>query len=152
MTLNEDGFWYKWTGEMVVKTIIRRALKRVKEVLPELQDTVLAFEQDADEYTNIVEVVEPPIDIPMKSNDVNLKKFTSEENADAEEVFELWKVNPKLAEDSVNEIKALLESGENIQTIINIHYASIACLKKSPQKWAVIKPYFKEVFKCKKSS
>jgi hypothetical protein len=43
---DDSAFWVKWTGEMVYKTVIRRALKRIKEVLPELKESIYAFEQD----------------------------------------------------------------------------------------------------------
>lgn len=139
--INPNSFWSKWTGEMVNKTIIRRALKRVKEVLPELQDTILAFEQDSEEV-NIIEPIVTPIEVPIETNNVDLTKLTAEEKADADEILKLWKVNPKLAQDSLDEIKAKFENEEDVQQIINVYYAEIITLKKSPQKWAQIKEYF----------
>lgn len=144
--LNPDAFWTKWTGEMVNKSVIRRALKRIKEVLPELTETIYAFEQDADvaPEPEIVEADAKILDIPVEMEDVNLNKLTAEQMADCKEVLELWKANPKLAEDKLNEVKALLESGRPAQEIVNEDYASIYVLKMSPQKWAVIGGYFGE--------
>lgn len=142
--LNTDTFWIKWTGEMVNKSIIRRALKRIKEVLPELTETIYAFEQDADvaPEPEFVEADAKILDIPVETEDVNLNKLTAEQMADCKEVLELWKANPKLAEDKLNEVKALLESGRSAQEIVNEDYASIYVLRMSSQKWAVIGGYF----------
>ncbi len=142
--LNTDTFWIKWTSEMVNKTIIRRALKRVKEVLPELTETIYAFEQDTyvEPENNVVETDQFEFDIPVETEDINLNKLTAEQMADCKEVLELWKANPKLAEDKLNEVKALLESGKPAQEIVNEDYASVYVLRMSPQKWAVIGGYF----------
>lgn len=145
--LNPDAFWTKWTGEMVNKTVIRRALKRIKEVLPELTETIYAFEQDADVVSEqeIVEAEAKILEIPIETEDVNLNKLTADQMADCKEVLELWKANPKLAEDKLNEVKALLESGKPAQEIVNEDYASVYVLRMSPQKWAVIGGYFENV-------
>ncbi len=144
--LNTDTFWIKWTGEMVNKSVIRRALKRIKEVLPELTETIYAFEQDADvaPEPEIVEADAKILDIPVETEDVNLNKLTAEQMADCKEVLELWKANPKLAEDKLNEVKALIESGKPAQEIVNEDYASIYCLKLSKSKWTEIGGYFDE--------
>ena len=144
--LNTETFWIKWTGEMVNKTIIRRALKRIKEVLPELTDSIYAFEQD--EYVEDVEQNEAPvIDIPVKNLDVDLNNLTSAEQADCNEMYELFCANPRLAEAKVKEIKSLFENGTSKQEVINKEYASIVVLKKSPSKWAEIGGYFDETNK-----
>ena len=144
--LNTDTFWIKWTGEMVNKSVIRRALKRIKEVLPELTETIYAFEQD--EYIETenkpVEIDPIEIEIPVETEDVKLNKLTAEQMADCKEVLELWKANPKLAEDKLNEVKELVESGKPAQEIINEDYSSIYCLKLSKAKWAEVGGYFDE--------
>lgn len=143
--LNTDTFWVKWTGEMVNKTIIRRALKRVKEVLPELTDSIYAFEQDT--YVEAKsEVVDEPIviDVPIKTDDVNLRKLTADQQAECKETLDLWTANPKLAEDKLKEIKQMIENGDSAQDIINREYASICVLQKSKTKWAEIGEYFDE--------
>ena len=141
---NTDTFWVKWTGEMVNKTIIRRALKRVKEVLPELTDSIYAFEQDdyVEEDNNIVDT-RTAIDIPVKeTEDINLRKLTADQKEECQEVLDLWTANPKLAEDKLCEIKQMIESGRTAQEIINEEYASIVVLQKSKKKWAEIGGYF----------
>ncbi len=146
--LNTDGFWYKWTGEMAKKTIIRRALKRVKEVLPELKETIYAFEE-ADIEEAIIDNNPPKIDfeIPMETVNVDIYNLTAEQKADANETMELFKANPKLATDKANEIKALLEGDADIQEVINTHYASIVCLLKGKTTAAIIAPLFSEMLK-----
>lgn len=141
--INPDSFWSKWTGEMVNKTIIRRALKRIREVLPELQETILAFEQES---TDDIPVVEDEIVVPMKENvpSVDLYNLTEEQQADAAEIHALFVANPKLAEDKTAEIKARFEKGDSKQDIINDEYASIVTLRKSKRKWAEIGGYFDE--------
>lgn len=145
--LNTDTFWVRWTGEMVNKTIIRRALKRVKEVLPELSDSIYAFEQDnyteEEQFDN-----QPVIEIPMEEETVDIENLTDEQKNDCKEMYEVFSANPKLAEDKVREIKNLFESGALKQKIINKEYASIVVLKKySPAKWKEIGGYFNETNK-----
>ena len=138
--LNSGTFWVNWTGEMVNKTIIRRALKRVKEVLPELTEAIYAFEQD--EYEETAQQPEPVIEIPVQADNVDLHNMTSEQLADCQEMYNLFCANPKLAEDKTAEIKALFENGADVQEVINKEYASIVVFKKSPAKWEEIGGYF----------
>ena len=143
--LNTDTFWVKWTGEMVNKTVIRRALKRVKEVLPELADSIYAFEQD-DYIEQDIQEEKTVIDIPVEEidDDVNLSKLTGEQKAECTELYELYKANPKLAEDKFGEIMALIEEGLAPQDIINKEYAALVVLKRSKTKWEKIGGYFDE--------
>ena len=142
--LNTDTFWVKWTSEMVNKTIIRRALKRVKEVLPELKEAIFAF--DKDEYEDIPLVTDDDIEIPIKENisNVDLKNLTEEQQADCIELYDLFVANPKLAENKFTEIKTRLESGEDKQSIINDEYASITVLMQSKTKSKELGVYFNE--------
>lgn len=142
--INSDGFWVKWTGPMVEKTVIRRALKRVREVLPELSDTIYAFDRDELETVPELPAEKPMLEIPMQIVNVNLHKLTAEQKADVEETLDLFKVNPKLAEDKAVEIKALLDSGEPLQNVINTHYASIINIKKSKKLYPLISSCFEE--------
>lgn len=143
--LNTDTFWVKWTGEMVNKTVIRRALKRVKEVLPELSDSIYAFEQD-DYVENESAEEKTIIDIPVEELDENVKlnKLTTEQQAECTELYELYKANPKLAEDKFTEISGLIENGVPAQEIINNDYAALIVLKRSKAKWEKIGGYFDE--------
>lgn len=137
--LNSGAFWCKWTGEMVNKTIIRRALKRVREVLPELKETIYAF--DRDEYVEQTETQQEPIvlDIPLEQpENVDLRKLTEEQTEECRELLEMWKANPILAENKFAEIKAAIANGEDKQQLINREYASIAALQKSKTKWSEI--------------
>lgn len=136
---NNESIWGKWTGEMVNKTVIRRALKRIREVLPELKETIYAFEHE--EYQEPVRE-EPVIEIPVQLPTVDLECLTPEERADSEELFELWNANPKLAEDKFTEIKGMIEQKIPAQEIVNTEYASLACLKRSKKKWKEIGGYF----------
>ena len=142
--LNSGAFWVRWTGEMVNKTVIRRALKRVKEVLPELTETIFAFEQDEviDNDLTVVDTT-PEISIPIEQgvHNVDLLNLTPEEEEDYHEMYELFKANPKLAEDKFNEIMARFESGEKKQAIINDEYASISALSLSKTKWPLMRGY-----------
>ncbi len=141
--LNTDTFWVKWTSEMVNKTIIRRALKRVKEVLPELTESIYAFEQD--EYvesktpTQNDEII---IDADIVAETVDLDNLTAEQKRDCTELFEMWKANPKLADDAMAEIKQLFENGKTAQEVINERYADVYLLRKSNTKWPEIRGHF----------
>lgn len=144
--LNEDTFWVRWTGEMVNKTILRRALKRVKEVLPELADSIYAFEQDeyiAEEVKQAETVIDIPVDY-TDEDDVDLHNLTKEQQAECTELYELYKANPKLAEDKFAEIMGLIEEGYAPQDIINKEYAGLVVLKRSKAKWDKIGGYFDE--------
>ena len=144
--INTEGFWYKWTGEMAKKTIIRRALKRIKEVLPELKETIYAFEKE--DYTPIEEPQENvTFEIPMEQPKVDLKNLSAEQKDDVSEMLELFKSNPKLATDKANEIKALLEDGADIQDVINTHYASIVNIARSKNTFPIIEEWFGDMLK-----
>lgn len=130
--LNTDTFWIKWTGEMVNKTIIRRALKRVKEVLPELSEPIFAFEQD--EYVEPTEVIvddAPEIKIPVKAENINLKALTDEQMADCKEMLKIFCATPKLAEDKATELEGIIGAGADVQDVINKEYPSIVALMQS---------------------
>ncbi len=152
--LNTDSFWCKWTGEMAKKTIIRRALKRVKEVLPELKDTIYAF--DKEEEFEPPESFLPPekieFEIPMEAVKVDITNLTAEQKEDIKETLDLFKVNPKLAVDKANEIKALLEGGAELQEVINTHYASIVNIARSKNTFPIIEPWFGKLLKGGKSN
>lgn len=141
-----DSIWYKWTGEMVKKTIIRRALKRVREVLPELKETIYAFEKDNEESFEVQSTM-PEINIPdlgETESHIDLNKLTAEQKADVKETLEIFKANPKLASQKAEEIKKAFENGEEKQEIIDREYASIMNIKKSKNLWPIIEKYIVE--------
>lgn len=142
--MNDDTvFWIKWTGEMVNKTIIRRALKRVKEVLPELTESIYAFEQD--EYIEPIEQEEQPIiEIPVEVVNVDIDNPTDEQIEEGADMYDLFVANPKLAENKYEEIKNMIADGKPAQEIKNEEYASLLALKHSKKKWAEIGGYFVE--------
>lgn len=135
--LNTGSIWNTWTTPMVEKTVIRRALKRIKEVLPELKDTIYAFDNDTAPELPQEEKI---IDIPMEVVNVDLDHLTEQQRADVQETLDLFTANPKLALDKANEIMALFESGEALQKIINAHYASILNIKKSRKTRPILQP------------
>lgn len=140
--LNSGTFWINWTGEMVNKTIIRRALKRVKEVLPELTESIYAFEQDEVIETPDVIPTEPVIEIPVKSHYVDLNNLTAEQREDCKDMYSLFEANPRLAEIKLEEIKGMFESGEDKQEIINREYAAIMVFNKNQAQWKELRGYF----------
>lgn len=143
--INPDSFWVKWTRDMVEKTIIRKALKRVKEILPDLRETIYAFDAD-DETSCPQEIVEAaPIVVPVASKNVDLNKLTADQQAEAKEMLELLIANPKLAVDTANEIMAdFYEKGVTPQQLINQHYASLVNLRKGQSTAKIVAPLFKE--------
>lgn len=137
--INPDSFWVKWTRDMVEKTIIRKALKRVREILPDLTATIYAFtsdEQPVDE-----QLPEEPILIPVAPQNVDLDNLTEEQNSDVKEMRDLFVANPKLAHDTANEImSAYFEKGEDVQSLTNKYFASIVNLRRGKSTAAIISP------------
>lgn len=141
--INPDSFWVRWTRDMVEKTIIRKALKRVREILPDLTATIYAFTSDQELVPE-----EPPIEslpIPIETQNVDLDNLTDEQRADVQEMRDLFTANPKLAHDTANKImSAFFEDGEDAQTLINKHFASIVNLRRGKNTAAIIRPLFGE--------
>ncbi|HZJ76009.1 MAG TPA: hypothetical protein VFD25_05420 [Clostridia bacterium] len=144
--LNSGSFWTLWTGEMIYKTVLRRALKRIREVLPELKDTIYAFDNFEDNAADI-QPKEIPFEIPIDVVNVDLENLTTEQKTDVNETLDLFMVNPKLAKDKANEVKAAFDSGQDLQSVINTHYASIVNIKKSKKLYPLIKPYLEKEVK-----
>ncbi|MBR6646366.1 MAG: hypothetical protein IKL09_02485, partial [Clostridia bacterium] len=84
------------------------------------------------------------IDIPVEmiEEDVNLHKLTQEQQEECTELYEIYKVNPKLAEDKFAEILKKIEENCAPQKIINEDYAALVVLKRSKAKWEQIGGYF----------
>lgn len=143
--LNTGTFWVLWTGEMVNKTIIRRALKRIKEVLPELKETIYAFENEETEAP--VQVEQTPIEVHVEVANVDLNNLTKQQMDDVQETLELFKANPKLASDMANDIKFKADRGEDLQSLINTYYAGILVIRKSAKLYPLISSYFEPFLK-----
>lgn len=135
--LNTGSIWNVWTSEMVAKTVIRRALKRVREVLPELKDTIYAFDNDTVMQEQPIESTD--IEIPLEVVNVDLDNLTEQQKDEAREIKELWDANPKLAIDTANEIMAMFD-GKNAQEVINTHYASIINIMVRKKLAPIIQP------------
>ena len=146
--LNKDSIWIKWTSEMVKKTIMRRALKNIKEALPELDQTILAF--DADLQIPATEEVQQKelkiIDVEgVEVDGVDLTNLTEEQKQDVEEVFEIYKQNPLTAQKDAEEIKEKYENGIEIKDLINEYYAEIVNLSKSKKTYPLVENIIKGV-------
>lgn len=141
--VNKNSIWYKWTSEMVKKTILRRALKNLKETLPELYDTILAFDkefiQPQPEDDNSIKEVVIEVDGVTNVPGVNLQKLTEDQQKDADEIFEIYKQNPANAMQDAEKIKELYEGGKPISEITNEYYAELVTLSKSKKTYPLIK-------------
>ena len=142
--IDPTSLWVKWTGEMVNKSIIRRALKRVREILPDLTETIYAFDDTVIEAETVQEEKKTYIEIPVATQNVSLLNPTDEQMDEGTEMLELFKANPKLAEEKFAEIKQMITDGRPPQDIINEEYASLLALQCSKAKWAEIGGYFDE--------
>lgn len=144
--LNTDSIWYKWTAEMVRKTVMRRALKNIKEAIPELLDTIMAFDTDfvPNEPTNNDEEV--VIDIEgINNTDVDLTNLTKEQQNDVQEIYEIYIQNPENAKVDAEKIKSLYESGKPINEIYNEYYAELVNISKSKNLYPLIENILKGV-------
>lgn len=135
---NEDSMWFKWTAEMVRKTVMRRALKNVKETIPELTQTIMAFDTEYPERTEDEEEVIVNID-GVVNTDVDLLNLTEEQQEDVKEVLEIYMQNPAAAKSDAEEIKAAYEAGTPINEIRNKYYAELVNLSKSPNTYPLVK-------------
>lgn len=144
LKLNVNSIWYKWTAEMVKKTIIRRALKNIKEALPELRDTIMAFDSAETIYDNNTiqnqdnEEIKTIVVEGVNNTDVDLLHLTEEQQNDVGEVFDIYKQNPKTAQADAEHLKELYEGGQPLQDIINEHYAEIVNISKSKKLYPLI--------------
>lgn len=135
---NEDSMWFKWTAEMVRKTVMRRALKNIKETVPELAPTIMAFDTEYPEKT--AEDEEVIINVEGVSNtDVDLSNLTEEQQADVKEILDIYMQNPAAAKADAEEIESVYKSGVPINEIRNKYYAELVNLSKSPNTYPLVK-------------
>lgn len=147
--LNKNGsMWQKWTSEMVAKSIIRRALKRVKDVLPQaLQSSIYAFDtQENVVATQEVQTPEQKPLIPIEQPKVELDNLTDEQRQDCNEMFDIFKSNPKQASIELENIQNLIDYGTPKQEIINSYYAVLMCLSKMNSKWKEFYPLVGDLY------
>ena len=58
-------------------------------------------------------------------------------------MLEIFKANPKLADDKMKEVIKMFDDGADKQTVINAEYASIRALMMSKSRSARLKEYLK---------
>lgn len=144
---NKDSTWVKWTSQMVEKTVMRRALKNVKETIPELRDTIMAFDTDVDiTPTDVTVVPKSSVVVEGYNNvDIKLETLSEEQLQDVQEVYEIYVQNPANAACDAEKIKELYESGTPINEIINEYYAELVNLSKSKKLYPLVENVIKGV-------
>ena len=76
---------------------------------------------------------------------MDLANLTPEQKEEVKEMYALFAANPKLARDKADEIMtAFFEKGEDAQSLINKHYASLANLRKSKNIAPLLAPILGE--------
>jgi len=136
---NQDSMWFKWTSEMVKKTVMRRALKNVKETIPELAPTIMAFDTEyipnepTEDNIQTVEVE------GINNTDISLNNLSEEQLKDVADCYEIYCQNPENAKLDAERLKALYEEGIPINQIINENYAELVNLSKSKALYPLVK-------------
>ena len=143
--LNTESIWYKWTSEMVKKTVIRRALKNIKEAIPELEQTIMAFDTEFQTGPIDPTPVEDVITIDGLDNNVDLENLTEEQNQDVQEMYDIYVANPANAKLDAEKIKEIYETGKPINEIINEFYAELVNISKSKKLYPLIENILKGV-------
>ena len=145
--LNTNSMWYKWTAEMVRKTVMRRALKNIKETIPELSATIMAFDTEYSAEPGESKVIEPNIiEVDGINNiDIDLTNLTEEQQKDADEIYEIYCQNPANAKVDAEKIKQIYESGTPLNEIINEFYAELVNLSKSKSLYPLVENVIKGV-------
>lgn len=143
---DKESIWYKWTAEMVRKTVMRRALKNIKETIPELTDTIMAFDTEFVNEPSEEPTSDPIIEVEGINNiDVDLNNLSKEQLDDVNEVYEIYINNPMNARMDAENIKTIYESGRPINEIRNEFYAELVNLSKSKNTYPLIENVLKGV-------
>lgn len=143
---DKEAIWYKWTAEMVRKTVMRRALKNIKETIPELTDTIMAFDTEFINEPSEEPTSDPIIEVEGINNiDVDLNNLSKEQLDDVNEVYEIYINNPMNARMDAENIKTIYESGRPINEIRNEFYAELVNLSKSKNTYPLIENVLKGV-------
>ena len=132
---------------MVKKTVIRRALKNIKEAIPELAQTIMAFDTDFDNTPPESVEDENVIEVEGFNNNLNvdLRNLTEDQENDVAEMFEIYAQNPASAMVDAEKINELYKSGKAINEIINEYYAELVNLSKSKKTYPLIENVLKGV-------
>ena len=143
---NTDSMWVKWTSEMVKKTVMRRALKNIKETIPELASTIMAFDTEFipseptdNNDNNVIEVD------GVNNFDIDLNNLTEEQQQDVQDCYEIYCQNPENAKLDAERCKKLYEEGVPINQIINENYAELVNLAKSKKTYPLVENILKGV-------
>lgn len=142
---NQDSMWVKWTSEMVKKTVMRRALKNVKETIPELAPTIMAFDTEFvpnEPQENNETVVEVK---GVNNVDIDLSNLTEDQQADVKDCYEIYCQNPENAKLDAEKCKKLYEDGVPLNQIINENYAELVNLSKSKNLYPLVENILKGV-------
>lgn len=143
---NSDSMWVKWTSEMVKKTVMRRALKNVKETIPELAPTIMAFDTEFVPNEPQEEKIDDIIEVDGIVNvDIDLTNLTEDQQADVQDCYEIYCQNPENAKLDAEWLKQLYEEGIPINQIINENYAELVNISKSKKLYPLIENILKGV-------
>lgn len=143
---NNDSMWVKWTAEMVKKTVMRRALKNVKETIPELASTIMAFDTEFVPNEPTDNSSDPIIEVDGINNiDIDLNNLTEEQNQDVQDCYEIYCQNPENAKLDAERCRKLYEEGIPTNQIINENYAELVNLSKSKKLYPLVENIIKGV-------
>lgn len=143
---NSDSMWVKWTSEMVKKTVMRRALKNIKETIPELAPTIMAFDTEFVPNEPSEEKLDDIIEVDGIVNvDIDLTNLTEDQQADVQDCYEIYCQNPENAKLDAEWLKQLYEEGIPINQIINENYAELVNISKSKKLYPLIENILKGV-------
>lgn len=143
---NTDSMWVKWTAEMVKKTVMRRALKNVKETIPELASTIMAFDTEFVQNEPTDNSSDPVIEVDGVNNiDIDINNLTEEQNQDVQDCYEIYCQNPENAKLDAERCRKLYEEGIPTNQIINENYAELVNLSKSKKLYPLVENIIKGV-------
>lgn len=143
---NSDSMWVKWTSEMVKKTVMRRALKNIKETIPELAPTIMAFDTEFVPNEPSEEKLDDIIEVDGIVNvDIDLTNLTEDQQADVQDCYEIYCQNPENAKLDAERCKQLYEEGVPINQTINENYAELVNISKSKKLYPLIENILKGV-------
>lgn len=143
---NNDSMWVKWTAEMVKKTVMRRALKNVKETIPELASTIMAFDTEFVQNEPTDNSSDPIIEVDGVNNiDIDINNLTEEQNQDVQDCYEIYCQNPENAKLDAEKCRKLYEEGIPTNQIINENYAELVNLSKSKKLYPLVENIIKGV-------
>ena len=143
---NTDAMWVKWTSEMVKKTVMRRALKNIKETIPELAPTIMAFDTEFIPNEQPDNQKEAVIEVDGITNvDIDLNNLTEEQKDDVKDCYEIYCQNPENAKLDAEKCKKMYEEGVPLNQIINENYAELINLSKSKKLYPLVENIIKGI-------